>query len=160
MAVLKLSYKLSDFKRDPIMFMELSSHKREVLSPSLILEENNSNKKWIGKIDRKNNRFAVSRYISRRFGFKVSCVEVNGVRNQEANEFKISLNPSIPFVINYIVVPLFVFFVLYQLSLGLFSYLIPVGIFVLNTIVFNYELNKTEGQIESFVEHLTRNTAS
>lgn len=154
MAILKLSYKLSDFKKDPIVYMELSSHKSEFLSQRLIVEENESNKKWIGKTDRKNNQFMVSRYSSRGFGLE-GCVNVQGIKNEETNEFKVSLNPSIPFTINYIGVPIFICFILYQMSLGIFTYLIPIGILAVNTIAFNRELNKSETQIESFLDHLT-----
>uniref|UniRef100_UPI00404A0244 hypothetical protein n=1 Tax=Fulvivirga sp. TaxID=1931237 RepID=UPI00404A0244 len=154
MAILNLSYKLSDFKKDPIMYMELSSHKSEFLSPRLIFDEDRSSKKWIGKTDKKNNRFVVSLLIKRWLGYRPSFVKISGSGDQENNEFKVNLNPSIPFAINYIGVPIFIFFVLYELSLGSFSYLIPIGIVVFNTIIFNHELSKSEFQIESFVKDL------
>ncbi|MEQ8476929.1 MAG: hypothetical protein RIB54_11875 [Fulvivirga sp.] len=155
MAILTLSYKLSDFNRDPIIYMELSSHKSEILSPRLILQETSSDKKWIGKTDKKNNRFVVSLLINKWLGYRRSFIKISGVGNKETNEFKVCFNPSIYFAINYIGLPIFIFLVLFELSLGSFSYLIPIGIIVLNTIVFNHELSKSETQIESFLEDLT-----
>ena len=155
MAISKLAYKLSDFKKDPILYMELSSHKSGFLSPILIFDENRSSKKWIGKTDKKNNRFDVSLLINRWLGYRPSFVKVSAVGNKETNEFNVSLSPSIPFAINYIGVPIFAFFSLTELSLESFSYLIPIGIVFLNTIVFNRELGKSEAQIESFLDHLT-----
>ncbi|MEQ9656629.1 hypothetical protein, partial [Fulvivirga sp.] len=93
--------------------------------------------------------------INKWLGYRRSFIKISGVGNKETNEFKVCFNPSIYFAINYIGLPIFIFLVLFELSLGSFSYLIPIGIIVLNTIVFNHELSKSETQIESFLEDLT-----
>jgi hypothetical protein len=154
MTMQELTYKLSDFKEDPIIMMEISSYKKEWVSTMVITDNNNSDKHWIGIVDKKMGKFSVNRYIKGLFGKRASIVKITGIKSELSNQIQIRFKPSILFGINFFGVPIFLYFLLTKLTFGLYEPLI-IGLVVLfNSLHFYLEFKKSKTQMKEFMDSL------
>ncbi len=99
-------------------------------------------------------KFSVNRYAKGLFGNRVSIVKIIGIKSELSNQIQIQFKPSILFIINFLGVPIFLYFLLTALTFGFYGPLI-IGLVVLsNSLNFYLEFKKSKTELKEFMDRL------
>lgn len=150
----ELSFRLSDFKHDPITVMEISSYRGGWDSERFLFDSTALEKKWTGTVDKERGKFKVCRNKSGLLRGSATAINIHGIKDQKANEVIVKLKPSFLFSIHLLFVPVFLIFIIEEIGLNPDWMITVLLLFILESIWFYRDFKESLNEIDLFMSSL------